>query len=287
MTKGKPPKRSFENESAQSGSSLAIDGDYGGRELIAGVHSVLSALNCRGWQCVRLLISERRAQTSEGAKIVARAKWLTMPIEYPEAAWFASVAPKKNQGVAVEVDLKAPVAFEKFVENIPDDGPALILALDHVEDPHNLGALMRSAAAFGAMGVVIPKDRAAPLTQAARNASAGASEELDLVRVVNLPRALGELKKYGFWVMAADLRESSSLAAFNFPERCVLVLGSEGKGIGREVGRQADLRVSIPMRHASIVTSLNVSNAGAILMHAWYFNVVVLGPQSPRQFSLG
>jgi 23S rRNA (guanosine2251-2'-O)-methyltransferase len=91
---------------------------------------------------------------------------------------------------------------------------------------------------------------------------------LDLVRVVNLPRALGELKKSGFWVVGAEASAAEPLDGFEFPERCVLVVGSEGGGLGREVARQADLGVRIDLAADSPVDSLNVSCAGAILMRA-------------------
>ena len=255
---------------ARSGQS-ASDGPWDDSLVaVSGVHSVSGALAYQGSSCRELFLARRRASSSPGAEMAAKAMELGVPVACAESAFLDSLAGSEHhQGAVLLVSPKLAVGFDELVRRLPQAGPALVLALDHIEDPRNLGALVRSAAAFGALGVVVPKDRGAPLTQAARAASAGASEFLDLVRVVNLPRALKELKELGFWVVAADAEDASPLKGFEFPERCVLVLGSEGRGLGREVARQADFRVSVRLAENSPVSSLNVSNAGAIIMHAW------------------
>jgi 23S rRNA (guanosine2251-2'-O)-methyltransferase len=124
---------------------------------------------------------------------------------------------------------------------------------------------MRSALAFGALGVITPRERAAALTPAALAASAGAAEFLPRVRVVNLARALAALKERGFWVVGAGEDERSSLFERELPERTVLVMGSEGRGLGSAARQACDLFVSIPQDRGR-VQSLNVSAAGAIIM---------------------
>ena len=170
-----------------------------------------------------------------------------------------------HQGVGAVFDPVNYLAWERFRQTLPPEGPALVLALDRVEDPGNLGALMRSALAFGALGVVTPRDRAASLTQAALKASSGAAEILPLARAVNLRRALEDLKRAGFWLVGADGRGPENLFTFDFPRRAVVVLGSEGRGLGPFIRKICDFLVAVPQMNRA-VSSLNVSVAGALFM---------------------
>jgi 23S rRNA (guanosine2251-2'-O)-methyltransferase len=141
----------------------------------------------------------------------------------------------------------------------------LVLALDGVEDPQNLGALLRVADGAGVDGVVLTERRAAPLSPVAVKASAGASEHLRIVRVVNLVRALEELKRKNMWVIGLDERGTSDYDEFDFSGDCVLVLGREGAGLHDLVRRTCDHMLRIPM--AGGVSSLNVSAAGAVVLY--------------------
>ena len=141
----------------------------------------------------------------------------------------------------------------------------LVLALDGVEDPQNLGALLRVADGAGVDGVVLTERRAAPLSPVAVKASAGASEHLRIVRVVNLVRALEELKRKNLWVIGLDERGTSDYDQFDFSGDCVLVLGREGAGLHDLVRRTCDHMLRIPM--AGGVSSLNVSAAGAVVLY--------------------
>ncbi len=142
----------------------------------------------------------------------------------------------------------------------------LVIALDHVLDPRNVGAIIRTAEAFGALAVILPVDRAAPVTAEVERASAGATATLPIVRVVNLPRALDELKSKGFWVVALDRRGEESLFKAQLPQKMIWVLGGE-EGMGRLVMARADHVVAIPT--VGKVESLNVSVAAGIAMFAW------------------
>lgn len=139
-----------------------------------------------------------------------------------------------------------------------------IIVLDGIEDPHNLGAIMRSADAAGAHGVIIPKRRAAAVTAAAEKSSAGAAEYVKVARVTNIASTLEDLKKAGIWTVAADM-DGTNLFNVDLKGSVALVIGNEGKGISRLVKKRCDLRVSIPMRGG--VNSLNASNAAAVLMY--------------------
>ncbi len=145
---------------------------------------------------------------------------------------------------------------------------ALLVVLDSVQDPHNLGAVLRSAAAFGAHGVVIGKDRAAAVTPTVVKVSAGAAAHVPVARVVNVARAIEDLKKRHVWTVAAvpgDASEAPSPWALDLRDPVALVLGAEGPGLRPLVERTCDLRVSIPM--SGPVGSLNVSVAAAVLLY--------------------
>lgn len=139
------------------------------------------------------------------------------------------------------------------------------LALDGVEDPHNLGALLRSADGAGVDGVVLPERRSAPLSAVTAKSSAGASEHVRIAQVVNMTRALETMKRHNVWIIGLDERGTPDYTEFDFRQNCCLVLGSEGAGLHDLVKRTCDHLLRIPM--AGSVSSLNVSVAGAVVMY--------------------
>jgi 23S rRNA (guanosine2251-2'-O)-methyltransferase len=166
----------------------------------------------------------------------------------------------------------ASLSFEElcdqFQAKIAEKGHALVIVLDGVTDPRNVGAVLRVAEGAGALGVIIPKHGSATHGPIMSKASAGADVTMPLVTVTNLARALETLKKVGGWVVAADCSSEAQAAhTLKFPNACILLMGSEGKGIRRLVGEQADFRLSIPM--LGQVSSLNVSVACGILAYQW------------------
>ena len=158
--------------------------------------------------------------------------------------------------------------------NLDPVGGALLIALDQVEDPRNLGAVVRSAAAFGAAGLVLHRDRSAPLSAAASNASAGALESFPVFQAPNLARFLAQARKRGFWVFgavagnsAAGDPEATPLPAFALDGARVLVLGSEARGLRPLVRSQCDVLLTIPLPGGGAMNSLNVSAAAAVLLY--------------------
>ena len=143
--------------------------------------------------------------------------------------------------------------------------PPFIIVCDEISDPHNLGAIIRSAECAGAHGVIIPKRRSAGLTAIVDKASAGAAEHMAVARVANLPAALQELKKRGLWVYGTAADGQSELWKTDFSGAVALVIGSEGDGMGRLVRECCDFIVSLPMRGQ--INSLNASAAAAIVMY--------------------
>jgi 23S rRNA (guanosine2251-2'-O)-methyltransferase len=167
-----------------------------------------------------------------------------------------------HQGVAAEVDPFPYADPGSLFED--DDGQGLVVALDQIQDPQNLGAICRSAEVSGAAGVVIPERRAAAVTPAACKASAGAVEHLPVARVRNIADWLGEAKEVGAWVYGADAESEVGYPDVDWVGRAVLVLGSEGKGIRPRVASKCDELVSIPV--SGEVGSLNASVAAAVIL---------------------
>ena len=160
----------------------------------------------------------------------------------------------------------AYASLEEIVANRhPAFAGGLVLLLDGIEDPQNLGSLIRSAHCFGANGVIIPRDRAAAITPAVIKASAGAAGHVPVARVVNLTHAIDFLKEKGFWIYGTDAEADTGLESVRFGGDIGLVMGSEGKGLRPLVRKHCDILLSIPL--FGKVDSLNVSVAAGILLH--------------------
>jgi len=176
-----------------------------------------------------------------------------------------------HQGVLALVRERAFLTIEDLLasQSNKDDARSLdhrfFLALDGIEDPHNLGALIRTADGAGVDGVILPERRAAPVTAIVAKTSAGASEHVRIARVTNLVRALEQMKKANVWVLGLDERGTPDYTDFDFCTDCVLVLGREGAGLHDLVKKTCDHLLRIPM--AGQVSSLNVSVAGAVVMY--------------------
>jgi 23S rRNA (guanosine2251-2'-O)-methyltransferase len=156
-------------------------------------------------------------------------------------------------------------AVHEFVElGDVSEGAQLLVVLDGVEDPHNLGAIIRTAHAAGADAVIVPERRAAPLTETVERAAAGALEYLPVARVTNVTQALEKLKKQGYWIYGLDERGTESYDTVAYAQPTVIVLGGEGKGIHQGVQKHCDVLVKIPM--AGEVSSLNVSVAAGVVL---------------------
>lgn len=154
-----------------------------------------------------------------------------------------------------------------FLENMSNEKSAGILALDHIQDPQNFGALCRTAEGLGWNGVLIPKDRSVTIGPGVYNASVGAVETLPVIQIVNLAEGLRKLKDAGFWIVGTSLGEKTqTLEELPNLEKVVLVLGTEFEGISPLVAKTCDFLVQIPLKGK--VQSLNVSASGAILMHS-------------------
>ncbi len=168
-----------------------------------------------------------------------------------------------HQGVVAFVRERALLDLEDLLQ--PSEKPPLLLALDGVEDPQNLGALLRTADGAGVSGVVLTERRSAPLSAVAIKASAGAAEHVRIARVVNMVRAIEQIKKRNIWCVGLDERGTADYDQYDFTAPTLLVLGREGAGLHDLVRRTCDHLLRIPM--AGGVASLNVSAAGAVVLY--------------------
>jgi len=172
----------------------------------------------------------------------------------------------QHQGVVAFLRERKLLALEDLLDApVGPSGHRFFLALDGVEDPHNLGALLRSADGAGIDGIILPERRSAPLNATVAKSSAGASEHVRIAQVVNITRALEAMKQRNIWIVGLDERGSPDYDRFDFRQDCCLVLGSEGSGLHDLVKRTCDHLLRIPM--AGSVSSLNVSVAGAVVMY--------------------
>ena len=171
-----------------------------------------------------------------------------------------------HQGVALKTTGYPYVGFEEIVADAEADENALVVVLDHLEDPQNVGSILRTACAVGATGVVIPEDRACGITPAAVRASAGGAEHIRVAHVVNLVRAIEKLKEAGLWMTGLDWGEDAKpYTQIDFKGRCGLVVGAEGAGISRLVRENGDFIAELPMPGG--FESLNAGVAAAVTMY--------------------
>jgi len=170
------------------------------------------------------------------------------------------------QGVMARVGLKQYVEIENILSAVASKNESpFLLVFDEIEDPHNLGALIRSAVCFGVHGGIIPKHHSASINPTVVKTSAGASEHFLIAKVTNIVSTLDNLKSKGVWIIGADAKGEKSIEEIDFTMPLAIVIGNEGKGIRRLVKEQCDFLVRIPM--AASFDSLNASVAGALLMY--------------------
>jgi 23S rRNA (guanosine2251-2'-O)-methyltransferase len=238
-------------------------------EVLYGLHPVEEALRAGTRPIDHISVARereaRRDSRTDAVLELARAKGVRVSTE-PRDQLTRHCKTDTHQGIVAFLRERKFLALEDLL-NTPT-GPSgfrFFLALDGVEDPHNLGALLRSADGAGIDGIILPERRSAPLSAIVAKTSAGASEHVRIAQVVNITRALETMKKQNIWIVGLDERGSPDYADFDFRQDTCLVLGSEGSGLHDLVKRTCDHLLRIPM--AGSVSSLNVSVAGAVVMY--------------------
>jgi 23S rRNA (guanosine2251-2'-O)-methyltransferase len=229
--------------------------------IIVGVHSVLEALRA-GRSLDRVLIA-RGAAGQRLQEIIDLCRSASVAVRFePRGSLDRLAGGTPHQGVVALGAAHRYAALEEVAA-----GAKMLVVLDGVEDPHNLGAVIRTVHAAGADAVVIPERRAAGLTEVVSKAAAGAIEHLPVVRVGNINRALESLKERGFWIYGLDEQGDLLYDQIDYAVPAVLVLGGEGHGLHRLVKERCDFLVRIPM--AGRISSLNVSVAAGVVLFEW------------------
>jgi len=232
-------------------------------EIVGGINSVLEVLRAQGRAVQRIYLASGRSGPAVN-EILNLAADLKIKVERVERSRLDRLFQGRgHQGVVARVGPYPYFQVEEILAEAQSE-EELILLLDGVQDPMNLGSLLRSAEAAGACGVIIPRERAAPVSAAALKASAGAAEHLPVARTVNLARTLDRLKEKGFWIIGLEAGAEDSLYDQDFPPKIGLVIGGEGQGLRRLIREKCDWLLSIPM--TGRVSSLNAAVAGALAM---------------------
>jgi 23S rRNA (guanosine2251-2'-O)-methyltransferase len=232
--------------------------------VIFGINAVSESLKARGrafeWVGVAKERNDLRLQ-----KLIQECRKISVPVRFvPRVELDRMAGSGSHQGVVAVTSSKQYNDLDDIIA--AKRGPhSLVVVLDGVEDPHNLGAIMRTADASGVDGIVIPERRAAAVTGTVVKSSAGASEHLPVAKVTNIARTLEDLKAKGLWIVGLDERGKQNYDSVDYNMDCAVVLGAEGKGLHDLVARKCDFLVSIPM--LGKVPSLNVSVAAGVVLY--------------------
>lgn len=254
----KPERRDFEREKTRVDRNDEVN-----TNIIVGRNPVTEALKS-GREVDKLLVTSREGSM---IKILAIAKEKGIPVMYVEKAALDRISNGQvHQGVAAYTSPYAYSEMDDIFKRAKDSGEEpFIMVLDGIEDPHNLGAIMRTAECAGCHGIIIPKRHASGLTEVVAKSSAGAIEYIPVVKVTNIAQTLDELKEKGIWIYACDMGDTNYYEAEMAKGGVAIVVGSEGFGISKLVKDKCDYVVSMPM--TGKITSLNASNAAAVIMY--------------------
>ncbi|MGH9413364.1 MAG: 23S rRNA (guanosine(2251)-2'-O)-methyltransferase RlmB [Terriglobales bacterium] len=232
----------------------------GSERVLAGIHAVEEAL--RAGTPLRFVAASRERHDARVQQLLTAARAAGVPVRLePGAALDRLAGGARHQGVVAMAAAKETMALEDLLADAPQK---LLLACDGIEDPHNLGAILRTACGAGVDGVVLPERRSAGLTAAVDRVSAGAMEHVRVAQVGNLARALESCKQAGFWIVGLEGEADTGLWQHDFRPPTLLIVGAEGRGLHALTRKLCDARVRIPL--AAGVASLNASVAAAIAL---------------------
>lgn len=234
------------------------------QDVIYGIHPVAEAVHSRA-RAVEYVAVAKERHDAKVQQIVSDCRKAGVSVRFVSREELARMTDSTaNQGVAAIVSGKSYADVDDVIAN-KRGAHSFVIVLDGVEDPHNLGAIIRTADGAGVDGIIIPERRAVGVTGTVAKASAGASEHLPIARVTNIARTVEELKSRNIWVVGLDERGTQTYDQIDYNMDCALVLGAEGAGVHDLVRKKCDFLVSIPM--LGKVPSLNVSVAAAVVMY--------------------
>ncbi len=234
-------------------------------EMICGINSVYEAVKAKKRKvfCLYVVEGKQNPAVIRIVDLAQRSGIKAKPI--PKGKMFDLTHVETNQGIAAEVEPFHYISIEELIEITKNSGePPFILILDQVNDPHNLGAIIRTAHLIVDHGIVIPKDNAAQVGPSTTKAASGAVEYIPIAKVTNLSNVINILKNNNIWVVGAEGESSKTIYEYDFTTGTAIVLGGEGKGLRRLVKEHCDDLLTIPMKGK--IDSFNVSVAGAIFM---------------------
>lgn len=233
-------------------------------DIIAGRNPVMEAI--RSGRSIESILVAKGERSGSVVAIIAKAKQKNIPVKDVDSKKLDFLAKGVNhQGIVAQCAVKEYSTLEEIFALAEERGESpFIIVLDKIEDPHNLGAIIRTAECAGAHGVIIPERRSAGLSYTVEKTSAGALEYMPVVRVKNISAVFQKLKDKGIWVYGADM-DGEHYKKVNFDGAVALVIGNEGKGISPLVAKDCDVIVSLPMKGK--INSLNASVAAGILMY--------------------
>lgn len=225
----------------------------------------MEAMRHGGGMVKELIVAAGRGGTSI-QNILALASRKVIPVVFKDRPYLDNIAGcKSHQGILALCETYAYAKVDDVIDNRPRSNNSLVLVLDGVTDPQNLGALIRTAHCLGVNGIIIPKNRAAAVTAAVMKVSAGAANWTPVAQVVNLFRTIKYLQERGFWIYGADAACGVDIEKFDNDGPAALVMGSEGKGLSPLVRKKCDFLIRIPM--VGVVGSLNVSVAAGVILY--------------------
>jgi 23S rRNA (guanosine2251-2'-O)-methyltransferase len=238
-------------------------------EWVWGKQAVLELVRIHPQNVERVLISDpdQDRQRQEIAALCSRAGVPVFIKDGKEISRILPVPAHQNVAAHLIAQIQLFVPLETLISKIPLDSipPPVLLVVDHVQDPQNLGAMIRTALGAGVQGVILPRDRSCPVTGSVRKAAAGALEHMPLVQVTNLVRTLEELKEKGFWILSLEAGSPVSIYELNLQVPLALVVGGESQGVSSLVRKRSDWLASIPMKGP--VSSLTASVACAVVLY--------------------
>ncbi|MFO7847310.1 MAG: 23S rRNA (guanosine(2251)-2'-O)-methyltransferase RlmB [Balneolaceae bacterium] len=232
-----------------------------------GVNPVEEILRQNPESVDKIFVRERLS-SSAYRTISAIASNNRIPIAHvPESKLIDLVGKVNHQGFVAAISEIEYLEFEEWLESIHPTADTAVLCLDEIEDPHNLGAILRTAAAAGISAVIVPKHRQAPVNATVMKTSAGTAGRIPIVRAVNLNQAILSLKENSFWIAGLDQKATSAIWDQTYDVPMAFVIGNEGRGMRKKTGEHCDFLLSLPMENQ--VESLNASVSAALICYEW------------------
>lgn len=234
------------------------------KNFIFGIHSVCEVLKMRPQDVEQIIVAQNRTPKNV-EEILSLAKKNKISIVYKEEGWFKWAHAMSHQGIVAQVRMKKEMSLDDILDQVKmQEIPAFFLVLDEITDPHNVGALIRSAACAGVHAVILPKRGSAPLTAAVAKTSSGGMEHVAMIQVANINYALDRLKKEGVWIVGLAAEAQTHFYEMPGTQALALVVGNEEQGLKRLVRENCDQLVKIPM--VGDMDSLNASVAGGVAL---------------------